>query len=221
MFNVTRMPLAPLSLSSKLSWRGDDVLIALKDIFHDKCYLCESKKPTSINIEHLRPHRGDLLRKFDWKNLYFSCGRCNTLKSDKYEEILDCADPAVDVFKSIKLTPPHSPGGKRVGIEPMNAELETLNTISLLEEIYNGDDTINKVVASGNLRENIYKHCNILLPHMKAYYSDESSQEQIDSAISSLKILMHKKQPYSAFLRWIIIDDVKLSEVLAKELDDQ
>ena len=53
---------APLILEKeKVKSNGDynqpDVLDALKLIFAKKCYICENKKITSYNIEHLRPDK--------------------------------------------------------------------------------------------------------------------------------------------------------------------
>lgn len=70
MFNVTRTQEAPESLSRRVSYSEEDVLNELSKIFHDKCYLCEIKDPTSLNVEHFYAHQGDLDKKFDWKNLY-------------------------------------------------------------------------------------------------------------------------------------------------------
>ena len=37
----------------------DEVVDALRGIFHDKCYICEYKDATSWEVEHLKPHGGD------------------------------------------------------------------------------------------------------------------------------------------------------------------
>jgi len=50
------------------------VLKRLKDDFKNKCYICESKAPTTINVEHFKSHQGDSDLKFDWNNLFWSCG---------------------------------------------------------------------------------------------------------------------------------------------------
>ena len=62
--------------------------------FHDKCYICELKNLQDPQVEHLLPHKNGKYpeRKFDWNNLFLSCGHCNSVKNQKkYDEgIIDC-----------------------------------------------------------------------------------------------------------------------------------
>ena len=63
-----------------------EVNIALKEVFHGKCYICENKAVTSYQIEHLIPHKDNVDLKFDWNNLFWSCAHCNGVKNQrKYE----------------------------------------------------------------------------------------------------------------------------------------
>jgi uncharacterized protein (TIGR02646 family) len=74
-------------------YKCGDVSSRLKTDFKNKCYLCELKELTSINVEHFRPHKGDTDLKFDWNNLYLSCAHCNNTKLAAYNNILNCTDP--------------------------------------------------------------------------------------------------------------------------------
>jgi len=69
--------------------RGDykcgSVLERLKQDFKNKCYICEAARPQSINVEYLRPHRGDKELKFGWGNLFWSCAHCNNVKLDGFK----------------------------------------------------------------------------------------------------------------------------------------
>lgn len=79
------------------NYNQPEVLDALKLIFNSKCYICENKKITSYNIEHLRPHKElNIDLKFNWNNLFLVCGHCNNIKSARYENILDCTEVDVD-----------------------------------------------------------------------------------------------------------------------------
>ena len=74
MFEVDRSYPDPESLAlektkSSGKYNKPDVLYRLRDDFHNKCYLCEQKELTSINIEHFVAHRGDVDLKFNWDNL--------------------------------------------------------------------------------------------------------------------------------------------------------
>lgn len=75
-------------------YNSDDVIDALKQIFHGKCYICEMKDLQDGEVEHLLPHHNGAFpdRKFDWDNLFWSCGNCNKLKNRHgYRgNIIDC-----------------------------------------------------------------------------------------------------------------------------------
>lgn len=99
MVKVERSFPAPESLAEeakKVTGRYDkqDVIERLKKDFHNKCYICEMKNLQDPNVEHLLPHKKGKYpeRKFDWENLFWSCGHCNSVKnSSKYNEgIIDC-----------------------------------------------------------------------------------------------------------------------------------
>ena len=86
------------------TYNKKEVVEALKLVFHKKCYLCENKNVTSYQIDHLRPHRQDKDKKFDWENLFLSCAHCNSIKSDAFEHILDCSIEDIDSMISFRKT---------------------------------------------------------------------------------------------------------------------
>lgn len=99
MVKVERTFPAPASLEREAqkkngSYDKADVIEQLRKDFHDKCYICEMKNLQDPQVEHLLPHKKGKYpeRKFDWSNLFWSCGHCNGVKNkEKYDEgILDC-----------------------------------------------------------------------------------------------------------------------------------
>lgn len=97
MVKIERTPIPPASLAVEKqkacgSYTKPDVTEQLSQDFHNKCYLCEISPPHGIEVEHLRPHGGNIDRKFDWTNLFLACSHCNSLKNQaKYHDmILDC-----------------------------------------------------------------------------------------------------------------------------------
>ena len=78
------------------SYNTPEVNVALKEMFHGKCYICENRQITSYQIEHLNPHRGNQELKYDWNNLFLACAHCNNTKSDKYDPIIDCTKENVE-----------------------------------------------------------------------------------------------------------------------------
>ncbi|WP_082107132.1 HNH endonuclease [Chromobacterium vaccinii] len=219
MFNVTRTAPAPASLSKSNGYSGDDVLTQLRKIFHDKCYICEIKDPTSINVEHFHPHKGDVLKKHDWNNLFYVCGRCNNIKLAKYENLLDCTDPTVDVFKALRHIPPHTPYQKTLHIEATNNDPKTQETARLLNEVFNTDSTINKKITGSYLRKKVFHRYNRFLELVNHYYDEELPQETRDDALVRLKVLISKTQEFSAFIRWIAAEDENLNKILAEHFD--
>ena len=83
-------------------YRDEPVYLQIEKDFHEKCYLCEDNEVTSINIDHFEPHRNDLAKKYDWKNLFYSCGHCNNIKGAVWP-LLNCTDAADQVWESIEI----------------------------------------------------------------------------------------------------------------------
>ena len=80
----------------------DEVVEALQEIFHHKCYICENKHSTEWEVEHLIPHGDNLDLKFDWNNLFWACGHCNHIKGKKFTPILNCTEVEVDEIISFR-----------------------------------------------------------------------------------------------------------------------
>lgn len=220
MFNVDRTIVdIPTSLQKRTRYDEEDVYNALKTIFFDKCYLCETKNPLSVNIEHLDAHQGDQDKKFNWNNLYYVCGWCNNVKLAKYNNILDCCDEHTDVFRAIKLCVPTTPKAKHIDIQAMNADPKTIRTTELLEEIFNNNNTINKQITAAYLRELVFKRYNDLLTQLNRYYGQDSSDEEKQDSLKKMKEIIKRDKPYSAFIRWCILDDEELGPELEPLMD--
>lgn len=99
MVKIKRFFPAPESLAEEAKktngkYDKEDVIERLRKDFYDKCYICEMKELQDPNVEHLLPHKNGKYpeRKYDWENLFWSCGHCNGIKNNgKYDEgIIDC-----------------------------------------------------------------------------------------------------------------------------------
>jgi hypothetical protein len=135
MFKVVRSQEPPASLGERRKYDGDDVYHELDEIFFGKCYLCETKEPHDINVEHFDAHMGDLDKKFDWNNLYLACSRCNNIKGAAYNKLLNCCDCTQDVFRAVKHLPAPTPYAKKVLIEATCADEGVVETAELLDQI--------------------------------------------------------------------------------------
>lgn len=91
MVKVERSFPAPVSLALEAqkangSYSKPDVVKQLKEDFHNKCYICELSDLQDAQVEHLLPHLDGKYpeRKFDWNNLFWSCGHCNNVKTNVF-----------------------------------------------------------------------------------------------------------------------------------------
>ncbi|MBP3140233.1 hypothetical protein ACTFQF_16485 [Aliivibrio fischeri] len=219
MFNVVRDIAPPKSLEKKSKYDSQDVYDALDKIFYSKCYLCETKEPHDINVEHFDAHMGDLAKKFDWNNLYFVCGRCNNIKGAKYNNLIDCCDVNTDVFSAIKHLPPATPYAKKVQIISVVHDNKSNETQELLDKIFNSEHTVNKRISGSFLRRKVFEQYNLLLNQINDYYSPVATLKDQDIAIERMQVLIQKNAPYSAFIRWCILEDEELRPLLEKFMD--
>lgn len=93
------------------AYKSDDVISALKQLFHEKCAYCEScfKAVHPVDVEHYRPkggvfgvphHRGYWWLAGAWSNLLPSCIDCNRRR---YQDLLgeEDEDPAAAVLRAL------------------------------------------------------------------------------------------------------------------------
>ena len=214
MFKVIRSEDAPASLANRRSYSGRDVLDALSRVFHKKCYICETKEPIDINVEHFEPHLGDIDKKFNWENLYYSCGRCNNIKLEKYNDLLDCCDSSVDVLRLIKHVPPITPYAKCLRIEPQNDDEKTKLTAELIEKVFNSTHTPNKTVSASFLRKRVFQQFNLFLDLQREYFDELTLPAEKETALERMKLLIKASSQYCAFISWCVLDDDELAPLL-------
>lgn len=211
MFNVTRSYPAPVSLALQKSYKGHDVIESLRIVFHDKCYLCEQGSISDPEVEHFVPHNKTAALKYGWDNLFFSCRRCNGIKSNNHINLLDCTDTVNNVSDEIV----HYAGNAHVGeviVKPFseNPSVQVLNTVSLLDKCFNLENTSLRRVSKESLIEKILIELNNFRPLRDILAQRLSSQEQIAEAKSTLALMCSSNYPFSIFWRWHLINDVIL-----------
>lgn len=148
MVKIDRSFPAPASLKTESkkrfgSYAEPDVVQRLKSDFHNKCYICEMKDLQDPEIEHLLPHKNGKYpeRKFDWNNLFWSCGHCNSVKKqEKYDDgIIDCCrqDPEKAIFFRMREC--------NVDVTAINQEnKKAVLTAILVQEVFNIKNTGNE-----------------------------------------------------------------------------
>ena len=145
MIKVKRSYPAPESLAEeakKSSGKYDkpDVIKRLKKDFYEKCYICGMDNLQDPQIEHLFPHENGKYpeRKFDWDNLFWSCGHCNSVKNQlKYASgILNCCidDPEQEMIFLLS--------DNKVSVVAKNVENQKAVLASMLvEEVFSLQNT--------------------------------------------------------------------------------
>lgn len=205
---------APISLESEKkkitgSYKETDVLERLKEDFKNKCYICETKEPQNINVEHFQPHKGNIDLKFDWNNLFFSCGHCNNTKLDKFDDILNCTESnAVETKIKYEIKPFPKEKAK---IEAIENTAQINNTVELLNQIYNGTTNL-KQIESSNMRRNLLKEIKEFQALLFEYDEEEDVEEKEKTKKKIAKHL-NLNSSYTAFKRWIIRDNNYFSRI--------
>ncbi|HHX8585405.1 TPA: HNH endonuclease [Vibrio diabolicus] len=213
MFNVTRTYPAPDSIANK-QYNKDDVLKKLKPMFFEKCYLCERDDIQDVEVEHFVPHQSNRALKYDWDNLYYSCSRCNSIKSNTHINLLDCADSNIDVGKLIRCLMPSTPDGKiNVEATSINNRCDrTENTVKLLEKCYNLENTALRGISREALMEQMWEHYTELLLARQVLRKKKSGRSDKKRAEETIEAMLDVKHPFSIFWRYYYLNDSFLTE---------
>lgn len=187
------------------TYRKEEVIQGVIGDFYNKCYLCEIKEGTSLNIEHFVPHRGNKDLEFHWDNLFLSCYHCNNIKGHMFDNILNPTDEKEDVENLIKYKMEPFPKSK-VEILPLSSDDKVKNTSELLDLVYNGSTAL-KVEESHNLKKKLLDDLRDFQNQLYTYYYEEVFHD--DVALAKKNIIKHlsKRAAFTAFKRWIIKDN--------------
>lgn len=217
MFKVERLPNIPGSLANN-EYNTPEVVAALYEMFLGKCYLCEKANLDAPEIEHFEPHMGNAALKYDWSNLYYSCARCNSIKSHRHRDLLDCCSNEYNVVRSIKRLPPVMPDGEM----QITAEIDATkvhNTVTLLHKCFNEDNTALRGITRANLAENLFEHYTKLLSYRLTIVNRASTPTEIQVAVEKIEVMLSDRYEFSAFWRWCVLEDSTLSQHLEHSLD--
>ena len=218
MINFIKSQPAPACLVvEKAKNNGDykcgDVLERLNVDFYKKCYICEDKELTSINVEHFEAHEGDLDLKFDWNNLFLACSHCNNTKSNIFKDLLNCIKSTPIITECIGFKIDGFPKSKPSFKSLLQNDVNVDNTILLLDAVYNGTTPLKKIESS-NLRDRLGKEMKVFNDLLHQYFYDDGLNEDEKE---NLKVQIRRKlspqSPFTAFK----IDAIKANEVMFDE----
>jgi hypothetical protein len=207
--NIIKSTTVPLSLAiekakkSSENYRSEDVIFSIRDDFYNKCYLCEDYAPSTINVEHFVPHRGNRDLMFDWLNLFYACGHCNNSKLADYDNILNCTDNSHKILDWIQFSINPYPKEKVV-ILSKSSDIKVQNTVGLLLKIYNGEHTGLKTVEGENIRERLVDEMVKFTKRLKKYTKPSISLNDKERYGKKIKEMLSVKSPFTAFKVWVI-----------------
>ncbi|MEZ8729080.1 HNH endonuclease [Vibrio splendidus] len=205
-FPKTQNPtvIAELARQKKLAagkYDFDAIWTQLSADFHNKCYIC-GDTCSSPRIEHFRPHNGgsDQDRKFDWQNLMLACEHCNAIKSNEYEQLIDCIQEQPDQHIRFSIQPVAQVGQHSIVIEQLPTSTIHVDTKNLLEEVYSGTTKCKQIGASV-IVNNLLAELNDFDDLIQEY--QEGSDTEL---LEDIGWELNKESKFTAFKRWVIRD---------------
>lgn len=211
MINITKSENAPTSLAieqAKLkskNYRCEGVIGQLVTDFHNKCYICEDYGSSTLNTEHFKPHKGNRILMFDWTNLFLACGHCNNQKlaNPTFDNILDCTNDKHLILDWIKFEIKSFPK-EYAQITAISQDVEVLNTVELLQKVYNSDNTELKTIEAANIRERLINEMLTFNNLVNEYCASTILEEETPIFLRKIKRMLSVKSPFTAFKVWII-----------------
>ena len=197
---VERSHPAPKSLAIEArkqngKYNKADVVERLRRDFHDKCYICELKGLQDPEVEHLVPHENGRYhaRKFDWNNLFWSCGHCNSVKSKAVysEGVLDCCrqDPEQAIRFAIE--------GNNVNITAFDpGDSEAMKTAQLATAVYTQNNTGIRTVACKLRMDGLWLQMRILYSSLRKYRKNPTRLHR-----RTVEALLARESAFAAFKR--------------------
>ncbi|MEG3696081.1 HNH endonuclease [Vibrio coralliirubri] len=179
----------------------DDIWTQLSEDFHDKCYIC-GDTCSSPRIEHFRPHnRGaDKDRKFDWQNLMLACEHCNAIKSNEYEQLIDCCQERPDQHIRFSVQPAAQIGQHSIVIDQLSTSNIHADTKNLLEEVYSGT-TKCKQIGAKVIVNNLLGELNSFDDLIQEYQEDNDEE-----LLEEIEWELNRESKFTAFKRWVVRD---------------
>ena len=204
MIKLSKRPLPPQPITSEKHYQSDPNFSAIVEDCFGKCYICENDTATTLNVEHRVPHRGKDSIKYDWRNLFLSCGHCNSIKSDSYDDIIDPTQR--DPEDCIALSLETNTLMENVKIEALVGDKSVLQTVALLGFVYNGGTTVIKDLESAHLRNTLSFCLARFYQYIEAYRKEPELGYDV-----IIKKEISRSSAFSAFKRGIVRNDAELS----------
>jgi hypothetical protein len=215
MVKLRKSPLpAGVEVKSELDYRTDPVFSIIKDDCCNKCYICEDKGATSLEVEHRVSQSSNPSRKYDWNNLFLSCRHCNRVKGGQYNDILDCTQVDPEDYIALSL---ETGFYEKVVIAKKGETNGVDETINLLNKVYNGETTVILKAECENLRNRVLSELQLFQQMIDGYQEEHDMklrQAFYRKIIESLK----PSSNFAAFKRGIIRNNTTLLELFGEAI---
>jgi hypothetical protein len=215
MVKLDKSPLPEgVHIENENDYRSEPVFSILKKDCHNKCYICEEKEPTGLNVEHRVPHGGNSRLKYDWNNLFLSCIHCNHAKGSRYANVLDCTQVDPEDYIGLSLAIELK---EKVVIEKFLDGNGVEETIALLNRVYNGEATAMLCAECENLRNEVLRELSLFQQDLVGYKEEpDPGLKRAFRSIITDKI--SRASGFAAFKRKIVRDDPGLAAEFRKDL---
>ena len=214
--NKSQLP-SGIVIRKEEDYRSEKIISILQQDFYNKCYICEEKNPTSINIEHFRSCKNHQHLKYEWDNLFFACFHCNKIKGSGYDHIIDCTkeDPEKYIIMRFNSYP-----DKYVEVVDRIDNEENGETRELLDRIYNGAGTPLSKVEANNLKNKISNEIREFIEYTKSYINESDSKLK---AVywKRIKGMLSRESNFAGFKRSIVLQDKELFKYFGELLNDK
>ncbi|MCL1981537.1 MAG: HNH endonuclease [Clostridiales bacterium] len=189
-----------VKITSEKSYQSDPVFSLIKSDCNNKCYICEEKEPSGLNVEHRVAHQGNKALKYDWNNLLLSCYHCNHAKGSKFNNILDCTVVDPEEFLEVLMMPYPN---EYVSVRTLRDTDEAKETAQLLDIVYNGEKTAILNAECENLRNRVMKELVSFQQKLIEYFEENDSE--IKQGFWRLIVKMIARNSNFASLKRIVI----------------
>lgn len=209
MIDIQRRANPPTSLAKKKKYDGPDVLLALREDFLEKCYLCETPiTKGTFTVDHRKPVRDKQWSpelEFEWTNLFPACNKysCNGRRGNNTYPPEGLLSPGDGVEEHIEQTivgtmSPNLRGGGEWAVvfrpsDPMNAPAK--NTAIELDRIHNATDS-RAIDKAESLRNAIRDHLLTVAVAAMQYMHEPTLVHR-----ERIQRFLTRRAPYAALVR--------------------
>ncbi len=159
-----------INITGNHKYNSNEMKTAISEHFHEICYLCDNHiDPILFQVEHFKPKSKFKEEKNNPENLFYSCSRCNGIKSLSYNtkvenEILNSKIDDVENLIVFSIDTDNKEIVNKINIsydtDDENLKLKCENTKELLNKIYNADEAgveTSSIFEVGKFRQKIKK----------------------------------------------------------------